>query len=119
MPLYPPFWRPVEQNGGHLQRNRSILETKRRRASIVTLCPGFVGRKFQRKYCRIHHAIDCIHHFASHLKNMASVSKVIRLSQKLRGVEPSISTLCLRFVGHILAEKKYCVVCVSTKYQPF
>ena len=36
---------------------------------------------------------------------MASISKVIRLSQKLRGVEPSISTLCLGFVGHILAEK--------------
>ena len=36
---------------------------------------------------------------------MASISKVIRLSQKLRGVEPSISTLCVGFVGHILAEK--------------
>ena len=41
----------------------------------------------------------CIHHVGSHFKNMA------RLSQKLRGVEPSISTLCLGLVGHILAEK--------------
>ena len=105
MPLYPPFWMPFEQNGGHLQRNRSILETKRRRASIVTLCLGFVGRRFQRKHCRIHHAINCIHHFESHLKNMASISKVILLSQKLRGVEPSISALCLGFVRHILAEQ--------------
>ena len=38
-------------------------------------------------------------------KQMASISKVIRLSQKLRGVEPSILTLCLGFVGHIVAEK--------------
>ena len=47
----------------------------------------------------------CIHQFGGHLKNMASISKVIRLSQKLRGVEPSISTLCLGFLGHTLAEK--------------
>ena len=53
-------------------------------------------------------SFHCIHHFESHLKNMASISKVIRLSQKLRGVEPSISALCLDFVGHILAEK--CIV---------
>ena len=25
--------------------------------SISTLCLGFVGRGFQKKYCRIHHAI--------------------------------------------------------------
>ena len=36
---------------------------------------------------------------------MASISKVIRLSQKLRGVELLISTVFLSFVGHILAEK--------------
>ena len=38
---------------------------------------------------------------------MASISKVIRL----RGVEPSISSLCLGFVGHILAEKS--IVCIT------
>ena len=38
-------------------------------------------------------------------------AKVIRLSQKLRGVEPSISTLCLGFVGRILAEKVLCRMC--------
>ena len=36
---------------------------------------------------------------------------VIRLSQKLRGVEPSNSTLCLGFLGHILAEKVLCHMC--------
>ena len=38
---------------------------------------------------------------------MAAISKVIRLSQKLIGAEPSISTLDIGFVGHIF-QKKYC-----------
>ena len=42
---------------------------------------------------------------------MAAMSKVIRLSQKLRGVEPSISTLLLGFVGRIFAEKVLCHMC--------
>ena len=42
---------------------------------------------------------------------MAAMSKVIRLSQKLRGVEPSISTLCLGFVARIRAEKVLCRMC--------
>ena len=44
-------------------------------------------------------------------KNMAAMSKVIRLSQKPRGVEPVISTLCLGFVGRILAEKVLFLMC--------
>ena len=31
---------------------------------------------------------------------MTAISKVILLSQKLRGAEPSMSTLCIGFVGH-------------------
>ncbi len=57
MPLYPPFWRPFKQNGGHFQGNRPISETKGRRVSILTLCLCFVGHRFHRKYCRIHYAI--------------------------------------------------------------
>ena len=38
---------------------------------------------------------------------MAAISKVIRLSQKLRGTEPSTLTLCIGFVGRIFL-KKYC-----------
>ena len=53
----------------------------------------------------------CIHHFGHHLENMAAMFKVIRLSKKLRGVVPSISTLCLSFVGRILAEKVLCRIC--------
>ena len=45
-------------------------------------------------------------------KNMAAMSKGIRLSQKLRGVEPSISTLCLVLWGLYL-HIKYCVVTLS------
>ena len=61
---------------------------------------------------------QCIHNFGGDLKQMASISEVVRLSQKLRDTEPSISTLCLGYVGRMLAEN-YCVVYVSTMYQPF
>ena len=92
------------------KKNRPISETKRRRVSILTLCLCFVGRGFHRKYCRIHHAIASTI-FGSHLGNMAAMSKVIRQSQKVRGVEPSISTLCLGFVGLILTEKVVRLMC--------
>ena len=72
--------------------------------SILTLYLGFVGRGFQKKYCRIHHAI-LSNIFGAIKKNMAAISKVVRLSQKLRDTEPSISTLCLGSVGRRLAEK--------------
>ena len=57
------------------------------------------------------HIMPLHHYFGSHLENMAAMSKVIRLSQKLRGVEPLISTQCLGFVGRILAEKVLCRMC--------
>ena len=76
---------------------------------------------------------QCIHHFGGDLKKkMASISEVVRLPQKLRDTEPSISTLCLGSVGRRLAEKLLCRICqyyVSTmltflaailqKWQPF
>ena len=48
------------QNGGHIQSNTSTAVSQKLRGaepSISTLCLGFVGRGFQKKYCRIHHAI--------------------------------------------------------------
>ena len=42
---------------------------------------------------------------------MAAISKVVRLSQKLRDTEPSISTLFLVSVGRRLAEKVLCGIC--------
>ena len=51
------------------------------------------------------------HHFGGDLKKMAAISKVVRLSEKLRDTEPSISTLCLRSVWCILEEKVLCSIC--------
>ena len=78
--------------------------------SISTLCLCFVGRGFQKKYCRIHHAIVSII-LEAELKKMAAISKVARLSQKLRDTEPSISTLCLGSVGCRLEETVLCRIC--------
>ena len=36
---------------------------------------------------------------------MAAISKVILLSQKLRGAEPSMSTLCIGFAGRRFPKK--------------
>ena len=54
MPLYPPFWRPFVQNGGHLQSNTSISETKRRRGfnfdSISRFCGALISEKSIAEY---------------------------------------------------------------------
>ena len=71
--------------------------------SISTLCLGFVGRGFQKKILP-NTPCHCIHHFGGHLKKVAAISKVVRLSQKLRDTEPSISTLCLGSEGSRLKE---------------
>ena len=120
MPLYPPFWRPFKQNGGHSKK--------------IGLSQKLRGPEFQfLLYVYVLGGIYFIESIAEYIMplhppfwkpfiNMAAMSKVIRLSQKLRGVEPSISTLCLGFVGRILADKvlcRYSLVCVSTRYQPF
>ena len=43
------------------------------------------------------------------MKNMATISKVIRLSQNLRGAEHPMLTLCIGFVGRTF-QKKYCQI---------
>ena len=98
------------QNGGHLQSNTSISETKRRRdfnfASMSRFCRAWISEKvFPNTPCH------CIHHFGGELKKMAAISKVVRLSQKLRDTEPSISTLCLGSVGCRLEETVLCRIC--------
>ena len=105
------------QNGGHLQSNTSISETKRRRSlnfdSMSRFCWAWISEKvLPNTPCH------CIHHFGGNINKMAAISKVVRLSQKLRYTEPSISTLCVGSVG-CRHEEKYCVVYVSTRYQPF
>ena len=97
------------QNGGHLQSNTSISETKRRRAIIVDSI-SFLGAWISEKVLP-NKPGHCIHHFEGDLKKMAAISKVVRLSEKLRDTEPSISTLCLGSVGYILEEKVLCSIC--------
>ena len=50
---------------------------------------------------------DSIYRFCEAFYKMAAISKVIRLSQKLRGAEPSMLTLYIGFVGRRF-QKKYC-----------
>ena len=48
----------ILQNGGHFQSITSISETRRRRErSMLTLCIGFVGRRFQKNYWQMYHTI--------------------------------------------------------------
>ena len=98
------------QNGGHLQSNTSISESKRRIAfnfdSMSRFCGAWISEKvLPNTPCH------CIHHFGGDLKKMAAISKVVRLSQKLRDTEPLISTLCLGSVGCRLEEKVLCRIC--------
>ena len=46
----------ILQNGGYFLSNTSISETKRHIAFNVDSMYGFVGRRIQKKYCRVHHA---------------------------------------------------------------
>ena len=98
------------QNGGHLQSNTSISESKRHRAfnfdSMSRFCGAWISEKvLPNTPCH------CIHHFGGDLKKMAAISKVVRLSQKLRDTEPLISILCLGSVGCRLEEKVLCRIC--------
>ena len=54
--------------------------------SLSTLYIGLLVRRFQKSYCRIHHAIVSAI-FGGHLSKMADISQKIGLSQKLRGAE--------------------------------
>ena len=103
------------QNGGHLQSNTSISETKRHRAfnfdSMSRFCGAWISEKVLPNT-----PFHCIHHFRGELKKMAAISKLVRLSQKQTDSEPSIPTICL---GYMRLKKQYCVVYVSTRYQPF
>ena len=72
--------------------------------SISTLCLGFCGAWISEKVLP-NTPCHCIHHFGGDLKKMAAIFKVVRLSEKLRDTEPSISTLCLGYAGCRLEEK--------------
>ena len=96
----------ILKNGRYLTKFQKLRGIE---PSLSTLSIGFLWRRFQKTYCQIHHAIAAT--ILEAVEEMAAISKVIRLSQRLRGVEPSISTLRLGLVGHILAEKVFCRMC--------
>ena len=98
------------QNGGPLQRNTSISETKRRRAFNFDSMSRFYEAWISEKVLP-NTPCHCIHHFGGDLRNMAAISKVVRLSQKLRDTEPLISTLCLGSVGCGHEEEVLCRIC--------
>ena len=95
--------------GGHFEKwplCHHISETKRRRAIIVDSIHRLSGACISEKVLP-NTSCHYTRHFAVHLSKMAAIFEVIPLSQKLRGAEPPISTLCLGFVG-CRFYKKYC-----------
>ena len=62
---------------------------------MLTLCIGFVGRRFQKKYCQIHHAIISAI-LEAILQIMAAFLKEIR--GILENMGPSIVTLVSTYI---------------------
>ena len=98
---------PCRGFGSHLKNGRYLTISPKLRGVALSLSTRFSGAYISEqvlpntsRHCIRHCDISC--HCIRHLKNMSAKSKVIRLSKKLRGAEPSISTLCLGFVVRIL-----------------
>ena len=75
---------------------------------MLTLCIGFVGRRFQKNYCQMYHTIlsDIVKPIlqnGGHFQRVSSI--IIRLSQNLRGTEPPMLTLCIGFLGRRFQKK--------------
>ena len=94
--------------GGHFPK--WPLSQKRRGAEplICTLYIGFVRRRFQKNNCQMYHTIlsDIVKAILQNGGHFQSI-RGLRLSQKLRGAERSMLTLCIGFVGRRF-QKKYC-----------
>ena len=95
--------------GGHFPKWPLSQKLRGAEPSISILYIGFVRRRFQKKYCQMYHTIlsdiqlDCERHFSK----WRPFPKYYGLSQKLRGAERSILTLCLGFVRRRF-QKTYC-----------
>ena len=57
---------------------------------MLTLCIGFVGRRFQKKYCQIHHAIISAILEAIFQKKIAAFFNVIRVFENMRQIIVSL-----------------------------
>ena len=100
---------PVGGCGGHFKNGRYVTISQKLRGvepSVSTLHISFSGAYISEKVLQ-NTTCHCIRHFGGHLYKMAVIYRVIRLSQILRGAEPSNSTLCVGFVGRGF-QKKYC-----------
>ena len=86
------------QNGGHLQSNTSISETKSRRAFNFDSMSKFCGASISENVLP-NTPCHCIHHFGNDLNKTAAISKVVRLSEKVRDTEPSNLDSMSRFCG--------------------
>ena len=73
--------------------------------STLTLYIGFVWRIFQKKYCHMYHTT--LSNIMKALLQNGGHFQSRRLSQKLRGAEPSMLSRCIGFVGRRI-QKKYC-----------
>ena len=94
-------WRPFPKYYGLSQKLRGAER------SMLTLCIGFVGRRFQKNYCQMYHTIlsDIVNAILQNGGHFQSIT----VYQKLRGAERSMLTLCIGFVGRRF-QKKYCQI---------
>ena len=74
---------------------------------MLTLCIGFVGRRFQKKYCQIHHAIISAI-LEAIFQKMAAFFKVIRVIFEKHETDNRHSGV-LSFFGNII-QIAYCYV---------
>ena len=89
--------------GGHFPKWPLSQKLIGAEPSTLTVYIGFVRRRFQKKYCKCTTPLYLT--LWKPFYKMAAISKVIRLSQKLRGTEPSMLTLYTGFVGCRIQKK--------------
>ena len=72
---------------------------------MLTLCIGFVGRRFQKNYCQMYHTIlsDIVKPILQNGGHLQSITVYL----KLRGAERSMLTLCIGYMGRRF-QKNYC-----------
>ena len=107
-PFYPTLWTPFYKMAAISKVLRSISVTKRRRAFNVDSMHRFCGAKISEKVLPnvSHHSIR---HCERRFTKWRPFPKYYSQSQKLRGAERSMLTLCIGFVGRRF-QKKYCQI---------
>ena len=91
--------------GGHFPKWPLSQKLRGTEPSTLTLYIGFVMRRFQKKYCEMYHTT--LSDIVKAILQNGGHFQLIRLSQKLRGAEPSMLTLYIGFVGRRF-QKKNC-----------